>query len=174
MASILRYESYPITTVISSNVVSLSIYGLGLFIASETGPILWIPYLALILALEFRLLRYHCPNCYYWGKTCAFGKGKLSALLFTKGIPEKFCAKPMTWSAMIPDILISLIPLVAGIVLLVIEFSPLLLAALILLVLLTTSGSGYVRGKLACNHCKQAERGCPALDLFARKSVGIL
>ncbi len=166
-----HFKEYPLETVLAANFVSLAIYGLGLFLVSGTGPILWIPYGAFILAMEYRLLRYHCPNCYYWGKTCAFGKGRISALFFRKGIPEKFCAKPMTWRAMIPDILISLIPLVAGIVLLVIEFSPLLLAALILLVLLTTSGSGHVRGTLACNHCKQAELGCPALKLFERKAV---
>ncbi len=166
-----RFEEYPLETVLVSNFVSLAVYGIGLFILAGTGPFFWIPYLVFILAMEFRLLRYHCPNCWYWGKTCAFGKGRISALFFRKGIPEKFCAKPMTWRAMIPDILISLIPLVAGIVLLVNGFNPLLLAALLLLVLLTTSGSGYIRGTLACNHCKQAELGCPALKLFERKAV---
>ena len=166
MDTIKTYESYPIGIVIQSNFVSLGIYALGLFIVLKLGLVLSLFYLLYILALEYRLIRYHCTTCYYWGKTCGFGKGRLSSLFFKKGDVAKFCAKDMTWRDMIPDILVSLIPVVIGVILLIIQFDIMLLSALVLLLLLTTVGNGYIRGKLTCRFCKQRELGCPADLLF--------
>lgn len=160
------YENYPMGIVIQSNLVSFGIYGLGFLIMFRFGLVFSLLYLLYILALEYRLLRYHCPTCYYWGKTCGFGKGRLSALFLKKSDGAKFCAKDMTWQDMIPDILISLIPMVIGIVQLILQFDFIVLAALLLLVLLTTTGNGYIRGTLACRNCKQRELGCPADALF--------
>ena len=162
------YENYPIRIVIQSNVVAFGIYVLGFIITYHLG---WIPailYLGFIVALEFRLLRYSCTNCYYWGKTCAFGQGRLSALFFKKGDPLKFCNNVITWKSMIPDLLVSLIPLAFGIILLIIKFEPIILFSLIVLVALTTAGNGYIRGTLACRSCKQRELGCPADKLFKK------
>ena len=75
----------------------------------------------------------------------------------------------MTWKDMIPDLLISLIPLLAGIVLLIVQFDIYLLATIVLLAFLTTSGNGFIRGKLTCKYCKQRELGCPAEKLFNKK-----
>jgi hypothetical protein len=160
------YENYPMGIVIQSNIVSLGIYGLGIIIMLRLGLVFSLLYVLYLSALEYRLLRYHCPTCYYWGKTCGFGKGRLSAVFFKKGEPAKFCAKEMMWRDMIPDILISLIPVVIGIILLILQFNFLLLAVLLLLVVLTTSGNGYIRGTLTCKNCKQREIGCPADVLF--------
>ena len=162
------YESYPIGTVIQANLVSFGIYLLGFFVLLKLGLAFSLLYLLYILALEFRLVRYHCTTCYYWGRTCGFGKGRLSALFFEKGDTAKFCAKEFTWRSMIPDMFISLIPFAAGIILLIIDFNFLLLSSLLLLVLLTTSGNRYVRGKLTCSFCKQREIGCPANALFSK------
>lgn len=160
------YEDYPIWIVTLSNFVSISIYVLGFIITYRLG---WIPsiiYLSFILALEFRLIRNHCTNCYYWGKTCGFGKGRISSLFFNKGDEMKFCNNVITWKYMIPDLLISLIPLVIGIILLIVKFEILLLFALVLLIALTTAGNGFIRSTLTCRYCKQRESGCPAEKLF--------
>ena len=50
-------------------------------------------YLAYVLALEYRLICYHCVNCYYWGKICGFGRGRISYRLFKQGNPQDFCHK---------------------------------------------------------------------------------
>ena len=160
------FENYPIRIVTLSNVVSFGIYVLGFIIIFQLGLIPSIIYLGFVLALEYRLIRYSCTNCYYWGKTCGFGKGRLSALFFKKGDPLKFCNNVITWKYMIPDLLVSLIPLAIGIILLIIKFEPLILFALVLLVALTTAGNGYIRGTLTCTNCKQRELGCPADKLF--------
>ncbi|MBN2545249.1 MAG: hypothetical protein JXB50_05580 [Spirochaetes bacterium] len=88
-----RFENYPVWIVLSSNLVSLLIYGLSFYIIHHLGLILSILFMIYILAFEFRLLRYHCTNCYYWGKICRFGRGIFSSLFFKKGDLSKFCEK---------------------------------------------------------------------------------
>jgi hypothetical protein len=166
MVSEKTYSSYPPSTVFLTNLLNFSMYALGFYILSGIGLLFSFLYLAYAAVLEFRLLRYHCTNCYYFGLNCGFGKGKISALLFRKGDQAKFCSQKFTWKDLLPDMLVSLMPLLAGVVLLILHFDVLLLSAMVVLVLLTTSGNGFVRGKLTCNHCIQRELGCPAQELF--------
>jgi hypothetical protein len=166
METVKTYENYPFRIVILSNLVSLLIYLLGFIITNKIGWIYSIIYLGYILALELRLIKNHCTTCYYWGKTCGFAKGRISSMFFKKGDISGFCSNKFTWKDLIPDLLVTLIPLIAGIVLLIIRFEPFLLFALILLIALTTAGNQYIRGSLTCKYCKQREIGCPAEKLF--------
>jgi hypothetical protein len=94
-------------------------------------------------------------------------RSTLNALRFFKpGDPSKFCAKQTTWKDMLPDLLISLAPLLIAIVLMIIEFDLLLLFAALIILASTTLGNGYIRGTLTCKYCKQRELGCPAEKLF--------
>jgi hypothetical protein len=113
-------------------------------------------------------MRRSCTNCYYYGRLCAFGKGKLSAIFFKKGNAKKFTQCKITWKDLIPDFLVSIIPSLAGIWLLIIHFNFLILSSVIWLVLLTSAGNSFIRGSLACKHCKQREIGCPAEKLFKK------
>jgi hypothetical protein len=149
-----------------SNLVSVLIYAAGATIIFQLGWIWLALYLLYILGLEIRLMKKSCVNCYYYGKFCAFGKGKLSALFFKKGDPKAFLKNKITWKNIIPDFLVSIIPLAVGIVLLITNFSWLVLGLIILLAFLTSAGNSYVRGSLACKFCKQREIGCPAERLF--------
>lgn len=160
------YENYSCWIMIISTLVSIAIYLIGAFIIYQTGIILLSLYLLFIILLEIRLIKGHCVNCYYYGKFCAFGKGKLSAILFKKGSSKKFFKNKMTWKDMLPDFLVPIIPLIAGIVLLALKFNWLILICTVLLVILTSAGNGFVRGSLACKFCKQRELGCPAEQLF--------
>lgn len=169
MDPIKKEGNYPAGTVILSNLVSLAIYVLGFLILLKAGLVFALIYLLYILFFEYRLIRYHCPDCYYYGKTCGFGRGRISAWFFKKGDPSKFCAARMTWKDMIPDLLIILIPFIAGIILLIIKFDLLLLLAMVIILFCATAGNSFVRGKLTCAYCKQGETGCPAQTLFNNK-----
>jgi len=160
------YEKHPTHSVIVSNLVSLLIYGIGAFILSRFGLIWVIGYVLFIILLEFRLLGRHCVNCYYYGKTCAFGKGWLSSLFIARGHPEQFNQKKITWKDIAPDFLVFIIPILAGILLLIQEFTWIILVLVIALVLLGFLGNALVRGQLACRYCKKREIGCPASQLF--------
>lgn len=164
------YENYPFWMVIISNIVSLSIYIIGGFLVYQIGLIWFLLYILYILILEVKLLRGHCVNCYYFGKTCFSGKGRLSSLFFKKGEPAKFNDIKITWKDIIPDFLVTVIPLIAGIFILIKGFNWTILLLVVLLFFLGFVGSGLVRGQLACKYCKQRELGCPALKLFNKKT----
>jgi hypothetical protein len=51
----------------------------------------------------------------------------------------------------------------------IIKFDFTLLFAAIILIVLTTVGNGFIRGKLTCRYCKQRELGCPAEKLFSKE-----
>jgi hypothetical protein len=163
------YEDYPFWTVFFSNFVSIAIYLIGAFIIYQTGLIWLILYLIFIGIQEFRLIKGHCVNCYYYGKICAFGKGKISRIFFKKGDLNKFSKKQMTWKDIVPDFMVSLIPMAIGIILLIRNLDWILLSSVLVLFLLTFVGNGFVRGSLACKYCKQREIGCPAEQLFNKK-----
>ena len=163
------HDNFPFWIVILSNSVSILIYISGFIITFSLSWIAAIIYLSFILALEFRLLSKHCVNCYYWSKTCGFGKGRLSSLFFKRGDPLKFCENSFTWKDMIPDLLVFLIPLLTALVLMIIRFNIILLFATIVLIVFTTVGNGFIRGNLTCKYCKQRETGCPAEQLFSKR-----
>ena len=163
------HDTFPIWIVILSNLVSILIYISGFIITLRLTWIAAVLYLVFILAFEYRLISKHCVNCYYWGKTCGFGKGRLSSLFFKEGDPSRFCENKMTWKDLIPDLLVSLVPLIIGIVLMIIKFDFILLFATIILIVLTTIGNGFIRSNLTCRYCKQREIGCPAEKLFSKE-----
>jgi len=163
------YERFPGWIIIVSSLFSILVYLSGLIITLNVHFVAGAVYMAFILAFEYRLLSRHCTRCYYWGKSCGFGKGMVSSWLFRKEDPSRFCEKEMTWKDMIPDLLIALVPFITGIVLLIISFKAIILAAVLLLVILTTAGNGLIRGSLTCRFCKQRELGCPADKLFNKK-----
>ena len=162
----MEFDKYPVRIVYLSNLLSFLIYALGIVIIQRIGWTYAGLFIAYIILLEIRLLKFHCPNCYYYGKVCAFGKGIISSLFFKKGEPLKFSCKKFTYKDLIPDILVFIIPAISAIVLLILKFDWIILLAFGVLILLNFSGNAYVRGQLACKHCKQKELGCPALTFF--------
>jgi hypothetical protein len=163
------HENYPAMIVVVSNFLSFMIYGIGAYILYRLSLILVVIYVFFILLLEFRLLSRHCVNCYYYGKICSFGKGYLSSLIFPRGQPELFNQKKITWKDIVPDFLVFIIPVLAGIMLLIVEFSWIVLILILALFFLGFFCNALVRGQLACRFCKQKEIGCPAEQLFDKQ-----
>ena len=163
------YENYPWWIVLVSNLLSLSTYIIGFCILFGLGLFFAILYILYCLFMEIRLLKEGCVNCYYYGKTCGFGKGRLSALFFKQGDISKFIQREMDWKDMIPDLMVSVFPLVGGIILLINDYSWIILVLMIVLVILSMAGNAFIRGSLTCSGCKQRELGCPAEKLFQEK-----
>jgi hypothetical protein len=168
------YENFPIWIPLLAWVLSLSIYALGAYIFWSLYIPLIAAYIIYCLWIEYRILRFSCVNCYYYGKTCGIGRGKLCAMLFKKGNPESFLAKEIAWKDLIPDFLVMILPLVCGIVILIRDFNWLILVLMVVLVMLSMGGNALIRGSLGCKYCKQRELGCPAEQLFNKgaKTVG--
>jgi hypothetical protein len=163
------YENYPLYIVFASILLNILIYAIGFYIIFQLGLIYAVLYLFYIGFLEVKVMNKSCRHCYYYGKICAFGKGKLCSLFFKKGNTKIFLKKKITGISLLPDFLISLIPIIAGIIILIRGFSWLILVLIVLLIFLTSFGNGFVRGQLACKFCKQRELGCPAEKFFNKK-----
>lgn len=162
-----KYENYPCWIVTASSFFQATTYLIGSFLMYKVNIAFLALYVLLIAFLEFRVLTMSCVNCYYYGKLCAFGRGKSSSLLFKKGT-KRFGSREITWKDVAPDFLVSLVPIAAGAYLLVQRFDWLTLAMIVVLFALMTAGNAFVRGSLACAHCKQSS-DCPAAKLFGKK-----
>jgi hypothetical protein len=160
------YDNYPCWIIIVSNLVLLGTYLTGGYIIFHFGVFWLFLYVIYISVLEIRLMKKSCVNCYYYGKYCAFGKGKIASLLFKKGDPANFNNCKIYWKDLIPDFLVTLIPVMGGVALLVLNFNGSILASVILLAILASFGNAFVRGNIACKFCRQRELGCPAEQLF--------
>lgn len=169
MGEVEIYESYPAWTIALSNIFSLSVYAIGAYVLAGFG--LWIPllYLVYCASAEVNVLRRSCTGCYYYGKLCCFGRGKLCAKLFKKGDADKFAAAEAKPLDLLPDLMIVAIPLIGGVILSVLDFSLTVLVLMIVLLLLSSMGNAFVRGSIACKHCKQRTIGCPAQKLFEKR-----
>lgn len=166
-------NSYPLWMAMVGVLFSLSIYALGFVIVFKTiGDIPAYIYILYIIIIELMLLSKVCTVCYYHGKLCGFGRGKLAGRLFKrKGFPNEFAERKFSWFDMLPSFLIFLIPL--GTVILVsivqgIDFA--IMALTVLFILLLIGGNVMIRGQLSCKHCKQGcDFGCPAIEMFDKE-----
>ena len=163
------YDEFPLSIVLFCIVVNISIYIVGAYLIAPIGRFFIALYLVYGLCMEIRVLTMSCRDCYYYGKLCAFGKGKICSLLLKKGNPEYFKTKKVTWINLIPDFLVSLIPLVIEGFHLVQSFTWLRLSFILVLVILAFPVTGFVRGSISCKFCRQKEIDCPAIQLFTKK-----
>ena len=163
------YENFPIWIPLLANLVAVSIYAIGAYILAGFGIWLSILYLLYCLWIEIGVLRRSCVDCYYYGKVCGLGKGRLCSLLLKKGDPQKFGEKEISLSKMLPDFMVSVFPIVGGIILLVRDFAWLLGVMVAILVILSAAGNAVIRGSFACRYCKQREIGCPAEKVFRKE-----
>jgi len=162
------FENLPWWMVAICNAVGLAIYAIGLYLMGRMGIVWGMLYAAYCIWVEWRLLSGSCRSCYYFGKRCGFGKGRVCSWFFTKGSEQCFCTKQFSWWDVLPDFMVSLVPLGVGITMLTRSFSWLVLLLIMTLVFLGPVGTGFVRGQLACKYCKQRELGCPAEQLFSK------
>jgi len=169
MSDVKTHENYPVGIILLSNLFALSVYSIGALIIFGYGVVASIIYLLYCILLEFRLLWTSCCHCFYYGKNCFLGRGRIASFFFKKDDPKKFIETQFSITLLIPDLLVSLIPLVFGTLLLLNKFNWFLLSLMIILALLAFPGNAILRGSLACKHCKQREVGCPAEQFFSRK-----
>jgi hypothetical protein len=163
------YENFPIRLPFIAILLSIIGYILGAFVLSGFGLFVVVLYLIYCVFIELLVIFRSCKDCYYYGKICGLGKGKIAPLFTKKGHSSKFIDKKISWYDLIPDFLVGIIPIVGGIILLIYDFSFILLGLIILLAIIFFGGAGYIRGSYACRYCKQKELGCPAQEIFNKK-----
>ncbi len=160
------YENFPLPLAVLSVLVTVSVYALGAYVLSGTTPLTAGLYIASCAWLEVSVLKESCVHCYYYGRVCGLGKGKLCSLLFSRGDPRSFVQRQICWKDRAPELFVILFPALGGAYLLAAHFSWSTLGAMAALLLLSLGGKATVRRSYACRYCKQKELGCPALAIF--------
>ncbi len=150
--------------------VTAATYALGAFILAGFGSVMAALYVLFALGHEVHVMKKSCVDCFYFGKWCAFGRGKLAALIFRQGDPKRFPEKTVTLKDLTSDLLVVIFPLLGGAVLLIQHFSPATAVALALFLALSFGGTYLIRSRVACLGCKQRELGCPAEQFFAKRT----
>lgn len=159
-------ESYPKYIIVIRWIILLLAFALGIYILLElhhTLAILYIIYSVIALTLILPLSR--CVSCFYYGKFCNTGWGKIAAYLFKKGDEARYVDN---YNYVIFLHLLWLIPLLAVFLQLVRGRNIWVLVIFVayILVLLVEK---IVLKKLCCKRCHQREF-CPALPF--RKGKG--
>jgi hypothetical protein len=147
-------EKHSIKTVVWSNLAMAAWIALGTAACWFLLPLVaWI-YLAIaLLMVGVVLRRLVCTNCYYYGKWCGTGWGKLAALLFKEGEMEKFSTSAGIRLAPPVYAGLSLIPAVLVIVSLILEFTVAKIIVLVCLLLITVY-SAFLSRRKGCGNCK--------------------
>ena len=126
-------------------------------------------YLFYCIGAELLVIIRSCKDCWYYGKICGLGKGKIAPLFAKKGDTKKFADRDISMVYMIPDFLVAILPLLGGVILLLLDFSILVLSLMVVLIVLFFGGTAVIRGTFACKYCKQKDIGCPAYAIFNKK-----
>ena len=118
---------------------------------SHFAAILYFGYSAIMILFIMRKLV--CTRCYYYGRTCHVGWGKLSSLLFKKGDINEFSSCMGMKIAPFFFISLALIPIILGTASLVHKTSILTVILMAVLVILVIISSVFSRKK-SCSMCK--------------------
>lgn len=155
------FESYPLSWVVGQNLFFIIYFGIG-FIGMLSLETYGVPSISLIyllflfIMLVFVLRKHLCTNCYYYGKRCNTGWGKLASYLFKeKSGDYKLGVKlaGITW------MFAAVIPIIGMIFILLINFSNYILILLLLFIML--SFLNFLVHSRSCSNCKMRDI-CPA------------
>jgi hypothetical protein len=155
------YSEFPLSTVVYNLVTLGGALLVSVVTVAQSGPWATAVHLLLLALTMVGVLATVCTRCGYYGRRCALGLGKVVVLAFKKGQEDRFFRTTPQFVVLSLLALLLLLPIGAGIVLLIGDFSAwwmTLLAAQVGLLL-----AGLIpHARLVCGHCCQGECGaCP-------------
>ena len=152
-------STYPKSVIIIRWLVLAAGFALGIYILWGIRDFLGLAYIVYsLIALTLILPLSRCASCFYHGRACNTGWGRVAAYLFPKGDESRFV---VNYNYAIFLHLLWLVPLLASLIQLLRNRSllALIIFAAYLLVLLMEK---IILKKLACARCHQREF-CPAV-----------
>ncbi len=153
-----KFSKKTVCTTLFSTLIS---YTLGTVIFFGFNLLGGFIYLALCLVTILLSLKFRCIHCYYYGKLCSFGFGKLSKLIFIQGNSTEFSNPKNIFPVALLSFGTTFFPLIAGIIQNISNFSLLNLFLLIIYILFGIFPNFFIRRNV-CKHCQQGQLGCPA------------
>jgi len=147
-------NEYTWTTVISENLALAIWILLGSILISQISLITGLAYMLFALVMILVVMRkLICTRCFYYGKRCHVGWGKISSALFKKEEIEKFSTCAGQKIAPVLFGLLAIIPVIFGIISMVSAFSVLKCVLFILMAGAILYSSIFARKK-SCEKCK--------------------
>jgi hypothetical protein len=147
-------DEYPLGTVVIENLFMVLWLMIGTYLCWLLKPVVAWGYLVFGLVMVLAVMRVLvCRNCYYHGKRCHTGWGKVSALYCNQGEISGFgCG---VGGAIIPVFYgsIALVPLVLGVISTVKDFSLIKIGVLVGFLVIVIMSSVTLRKK-SCGVCK--------------------
>ncbi len=147
-------EFFPRWWIVLENIGFILNWGIGFvlllpFKYNEVPVVSWL-YLVILIIVQFLLKKHNCSSCYYYGRWCHLGWGKLTCLLFKQdsGNPETGMKLAISYILQLPVILIAAIA--AGCLYGFNFISVILLIIFVILNLL----QGVILRKKGCEVCK--------------------
>jgi asparagine N-glycosylation enzyme membrane subunit Stt3 len=157
-------EDFPKSVIIIRWVILLFAFALGIYVLFELHQMLAIVYIVYsVMALTLILTLSRCVNCFYHGRLCNTGWGKIAAYLFKKGDESKYVDR---YDYAIFLHLLWLIPLLAA-ALQAVRRRNILSLAILAAYLFALFVEKIILKKLCCKRCHQKDF-CPAVPF--RKS----
>jgi hypothetical protein len=142
---------------------------LGALIFTGFGGWWGVGYIVISLSTIFVSVRLRCAFCCYWGKRCFSGLGLLAPFLTHRGRPKDFRRPANLWPVAILSFTLMLLPIAAGISLVIGEFMLTSLVILLAYVFLAVVPGFFLRKHLFCKGCRQGKLGCPAWEGLSGK-----
>lgn len=156
-----KYEEFPTTIIVLRTLFEILVYGVGAVILARFSIWIGIYYVAYCALMAGLVIAVRCKYCYYYGKSCPSGSGRIAPYLVEKGLHEKFSTHGRY---MVPAVLTWVLPVFGGITLVVQHFSWIAVGLLLLFVVLRFYVSEKISIKYGCVHCMQKD-DCPTYQL---------
>lgn len=152
-------ENYPLLIILIRWIILLLAFGLGIYVLLKLHHMLALIYIIYsIVALTLILPLSRCVSCFYHGKFCNTGWGKIAAYLFKKGDESKYVDH---YNYAIFLHLLWLVPLLVALLQLIRKRDVFALS-IFLIYLFVLFIEKIILKKLCCKRCRQREF-CPAL-----------
>jgi hypothetical protein len=158
-----RLETYPIKIVCLSASLTIISYLAGAFVLYFFHPVLSGLYLILAVLTLVVSMKLRCTHCYYLGKYCNFGLGKVADIFFSKGDPEEFSNPRKVNVTATFSFGTMLIPIFVGVIIFITNINLFNLGLVVGYILIGIAPNFLVRGNF-CEKCMQGELGCPAYE----------
>ena len=158
-------ENYPKHIIITRWIILLIAFALGIYILLGLNDALAIIYVIYsVIALNLILPLSRCVSCFYHGKVCNTGWGKIAGYLFEKGDESKYVD---LYNYAIFLHLLWLVPLLVALLQLVRKRSILALSIFLIYIFILFVEKIILK-KMCCKRCHQREF-CPALPFRKTK-----
>lgn len=161
-------ENYSRKIILMNLLLTFLSYFIGTLVIYSINTVAGIFYATLCILTIFLSLKLRCSYCFYYGKRCGFGFGILSKIFFSQGESKEFNNSKNIIPVLIFSLGTSIIPIVGGVILLIVNFSVLHLVYFILYILVGFLPNFFIRNKV-CEHCEQGNLGCPAYNKIIKQ-----